>query len=71
MAREHATTLCVGRTHGVHAEPTTFGLRMAGFAFEAHRNLDRLQDAFEEAAVGKLSGAVGTYASLPPSVEDG
>ena len=65
-AREHAETLCVGRTHGVHAEPTTFGLRLAGFAFEADRNLSRLRDAFEQAAVGKLSGAVGTYASTPP-----
>jgi adenylosuccinate lyase len=68
-AREHARTPCVGRTHGVHAEPTTFGLRLAGFAFEADRNLRRLRGAFEQAAVGKLSGAVGTYASLPPSVE--
>jgi adenylosuccinate lyase len=68
-AREHAETLCVGRTHGVHAEPTTFGLRLAGFAFEADRNLSRLRAAFEQAAVGKLSGAVGTYASIPPSVE--
>jgi adenylosuccinate lyase len=68
-AREHAETLCVGRTHGVHAEPTTFGLRMAGFAFEADRNLGRLVEAFERAAVGKLSGAVGTYASIPPAVE--
>jgi adenylosuccinate lyase len=68
-AREHAETLCVGRTHGVHAEPTTFGLRLAGFAFEADRNLERLRSAFEQAAVGKLSGAVGTYASLPPAVE--
>jgi adenylosuccinate lyase len=68
-AREHAETLCVGRTHGVHAEPTTFGLRLAGFAFEADRNLERLRTAFERAAVGKLSGAVGTYASLPPAVE--
>ena len=68
-AREFADTLCVGRTHGVHAEPTTFGLRLAGFAFEADRNLRRLEDAFEQAAVGKLSGAVGTYASVPPSVE--
>ena len=59
----------MGRTHGVHAEPTTFGLRLAGFAFEADRNLERLRAAFEQAAVGKLSGAVGTYASLPPSVE--
>jgi adenylosuccinate lyase len=68
-AREHAETLCVGRTHGVHAEPTTFGLRLAGFAFEADRNLRRLRNAFEGAAVGKLSGAVGTYASIPPGVE--
>jgi adenylosuccinate lyase len=68
-AREHAETLCVGRTHGIHAEPTTFGLRLAGFAFEAHRNLTRLREAFDRAAVGKLSGAVGTYASIPPSVE--
>src|SRR5918996_3042578 len=68
-AREHAETPFVGRTHGVHAEPTTFGLRLAGFAFEADRNLARLRAAFEQAAVGKLSGAVGTYASLPPSVE--
>jgi len=68
-AIEHRDTLCVGRTHGVHAEPTTFGLRLAGFAFEADRNLDRLTDAFEQLAFGKLSGAVGTYASVPPAVE--
>ncbi len=68
-ALEHRDTLCVGRTHGVHAEPTTFGLRLAGFAFEADRNLDRLTDAFEQLAFGKLSGAVGTYASVPPTVE--
>jgi adenylosuccinate lyase len=68
-AKEFAETLCVGRTHGVHAEPTTFGLRLASFAFEADRNLQRLAGAFEQAAVGKLSGAVGTYASVPPSVE--
>jgi adenylosuccinate lyase len=68
-ALEHRDTLCVGRTHGIHAEPTTFGLRLAGFAFEADRNLSRLRRAFEQAAVGKLSGAVGTYASVPPSVE--
>jgi len=68
-AKEFAETLCVGRTHGVHAEPTTFGLRLASFAFEADRNLQRLTGAFEQAAVGKLSGAVGTYASVPPSVE--
>ncbi len=69
-AFEHRDSLCVGRTHGVHAEPTTFGLRLAGFAFEADRNLHRLQRAVEGAAVGKLSGAVGTYASLSPAVEE-
>src|SRR5215211_4594735 len=68
-ALEHRDTVSVGRTHGVHAEPTTFGLRLASFAFEADRNLERLRRAFEGAAVGKLSGAVGTYASVPPSVE--
>jgi adenylosuccinate lyase len=68
-ALEHRDTLCVGRTHGVHAEPTTFGLRLAGFAFEADRNLDRLEEAFAQLAFGKLSGAVGTYASVPPTVE--
>jgi adenylosuccinate lyase len=68
-ALENRDTLCVGRTHGVHAEPTTFGLRLAGFAFEADRNLDRLSDAFAHLAFGKLSGAVGTYASVPPAVE--
>jgi len=68
-ALEHRDTLCTGRTHGVHAEPTTFGLRLAGFAFEADRNLKRLEEAFAQLAVGKLSGAVGTYASVPPAVE--
>jgi adenylosuccinate lyase len=68
-AREHRDTLCVGRTHGIHAEPTTFGLRLAGFAFEADRNLRRLERAFAQARVGKLSGAVGSYASIPPAVE--
>ncbi len=68
-ALEQRDTLCVGRTHGVHAEPTTFGLRLAGFAFEADRNLRRLEEAFAQLAVGKLSGAVGTYASVPPAVE--
>jgi adenylosuccinate lyase len=68
-AREFAGTLCVGRTHGVHAEPTTFGLKLASLAFEADRNLARLENAFEQIAVGKVSGAVGTYASVPPAVE--
>src|SRR6476646_4562195 len=68
-AFEYRETLTVGRTHGVHAEPTTFGLLLAGFALEADRNLRRLERAFEEVRVGKLSGAVGTYASLPPAIE--
>jgi adenylosuccinate lyase len=68
-AREFAGTVCIGRTHGVHAEPTTFGLKLASLAFEADRNLDRLSGAFEQVAVGKLSGAVGTYASVPPAIE--
>ena len=68
-ALEHRDTLCVGRTHGVHAEPTSFGLRLAGFAFEADRNLARLANAFDQLAFGKLSGAVGTYASAPPAIE--
>jgi adenylosuccinate lyase len=68
-AREHVRTLCVGRTHGVHAEPTTFGLKLAGFAFEAHRNAERLERAFGQMAVGSMSGAVGTYASTSPEFE--
>jgi adenylosuccinate lyase len=68
-AREQAGTLCVGRTHGVHAEPTTFGIKLAGFAFEAHRNAVRLDRAFEQVAVGALSGAVGTYAATGPEFE--
>jgi len=68
-AREHAATLCVGRTHGIHAEPTTFGVKLAGFAFEADRNLLRLERAVEGASVGALSGAVGTYAANGPELE--
>jgi adenylosuccinate lyase len=68
-AREHAYTLSVGRTHGVHAEPTTFGLKLAGFAFEAQRNAARLERAFAQVAVGALSGAVGTYAATSPQFE--
>lgn len=68
-AREHMDTVCVGRTHGVHAEPTTFGIKLAGFAFEAHRNAQRLDRAFSQAAVGAISGAVGTYATLGPDYE--
>ncbi len=69
-AREHAGTLCVGRTHGVHAEPTSFGLKLAGYAIEAHRNADRLERAFARAATAAISGAVGTYATLGPDYEE-
>ena len=69
LARAHVDTLCVGRTHGVHAEPTTFGVKMAGFAAEAARNRDRLRRAFDQAAVGALSGAVGTYSATDPQFE--
>jgi len=68
-AREHVATLCVGRTHGIHAEPTTFGIKLAGFAFEADRNAARLERAFAQAAVGALSGAVGTYSATSPEFE--
>ncbi len=68
-AREHAHTLCVGRTHGIHAEPTTFGVKLAGFAFEADRNARRLERAFAQAAVGTISGAVGTYSAGSPQFE--
>jgi adenylosuccinate lyase len=69
QSRAHTMTLCVGRTHGIHAEPTTFGIKLAGFAFEARRNARRLERAFETAAVGAISGAVGTYASNEPDYE--
>jgi len=68
-ARAHVDTLCVGRTHGIQAEPTTFGVKLAGFAFEAQRNLRRLERAVEGVSVGALSGAVGTYSANGPEVE--
>jgi adenylosuccinate lyase len=68
-AREHVGTLSVGRTHGIHAEPTTFGVKLAGFAFEARRNAERLRRAFDQAAVGAISGAVGTYSATSPDFE--
>jgi adenylosuccinate lyase len=68
-AREHVLTLTAGRTHGVHAEPTTFGIKLASFAFEAARNAQRLERAFAQVAVGAISGAVGTYASASPDFE--
>jgi adenylosuccinate lyase len=69
QARAHVDTLCVGRTHGIHAEPTTFGIKLAGFAFEAARNAQRLDRAFRQAAVGAVSGAVGTYSATSPDFE--
>jgi adenylosuccinate lyase len=68
-AQEHRETLCIGRTHGVHAEPTTFGLKLAGWAFELDRNRGRLASALADLRVGKLSGAVGTYSATDPEVE--
>jgi len=69
-AREHVRTLTVGRTHGIHAEPTTFGIKLASFAFEADRNARRLERAFAQASVGAISGAVGTYSSGSPEYEE-
>jgi adenylosuccinate lyase len=68
-AEEHRETLQIGRTHGIHAEPTTFGLKLAGWAFELDRNRSRLERALEGMRVGKLSGAVGTYSATDPEVE--
>jgi adenylosuccinate lyase len=68
-AEEHRETLQIGRTHGIHAEPTTFGLKLAGWAFELDRNRTRLERALEGMRVGKLSGAVGTYSATDPEVE--
>jgi adenylosuccinate lyase len=68
-AEQHRMTLQMGRTHGVHAEPTTFGLKLAGWAFELDRNRQRLARALEGMRVGKLSGAVGTYAATDPELE--
>jgi adenylosuccinate lyase len=68
-AEEHRETLCMGRTHGVHAEPTTFGLKLAGWAFTLDRERVRLERALEGLRVGKLSGAVGQYAAIDPEVE--
>jgi adenylosuccinate lyase len=70
QARAHRDTLCVGRTHGIHAEPTTFGIKLAGFAFEAERNRVRLERAFAQASVGAISGAVGTYSATSPQFEE-
>lgn len=68
-AKAYKNTVCVGRTHGIHAEPTTFGLKMALFFAETERNIERMKQAQVAISVGKISGAVGTYAFVEPSVE--
>ena len=69
LAREHRDTVMIGRTHGVHAEPTTFGAKVALWALQVDRDRTRLRAARETVAVMKLSGAVGTYSNIPPAVE--
>lgn len=69
LVKKHAATLCAGRTHGMFAEPTTFGLKMAGFVAELARNRARLDRTVDEMMIVKLSGAVGTYSGQPPEVE--
>jgi adenylosuccinate lyase len=68
-AEEHRHTICIGRSHGIHAEPTTFGWKLAGWAFELDRARSRVARALETNRVGQLSGTVGTYAQLEPEVE--
>ena len=68
-AEEHRRTVCIGRSHGIHAEPTTFGWKLAGWAFELDRARLRLGRALEQCRVGQLSGTVGTYAAIDPEVE--
>jgi len=70
LAREHRRTVCIGRTHGVHAEPTSFGLKLAVWAFELERDRTRLQRALDQLRVGKFSGVVGTYAATDPRLEE-
>jgi len=69
-ALEHRDTICIGRTHGVHAEPTTFGHKLAVWAFELDRDRSRLRAARQAVSVGKLSGVVGTYSQVEPAVEE-
>ena len=69
-AFEERNTLCVGRTHGIHAEPMTFGMKFGSWAWELRRDLDRLLDAREGTACGAISGAVGTYSSIDPFIEE-
>jgi adenylosuccinate lyase len=69
MARAHRDTVMIGRTHGIHAEPTTFGTKVALWALQVERDRERLRQARDAVSVMKLSGAVGTYSNIPPSVE--
>jgi adenylosuccinate lyase len=69
LAEEHRHTICIGRSHGVHAEPTTFGWKLAGWAFELDRARDRVRRAVDSCRVGQFSGTVGTYAAIDPEVE--
>lgn len=69
-ALEHKKTICIGRTHGVYAEPTTFGLKLLGFWDDLNRAKGRFKDAISEISVGMISGAVGTYANVDPKVEE-
>ncbi len=70
QAKKYKNTPCIGRTHGVHAEPTTFGLKVALMYDEMKRNLERIKDAKQGIAVGKLSGTIGTYTNIEPQVEE-
>ena len=69
-AKEHKNTVCMGRSHGVHAEPTSFGLKLAAWYDEMRRNTHRLTQAKEQIAVGKISGPVGSHATVPPDLEE-
>jgi adenylosuccinate lyase len=69
LAQQHRHTVMIGRTHGIHAEPTTFGLKVAGWLAEFQRHQQRLTQVRKEIAVGKISGAVGTYAHISPQIE--
>jgi len=70
LALKHRKTLMAGRTHGIVAEPTTFGFKVAGWVAELDRSIERLEQAADEAAVGRVSGAVGTHATIDPRVEE-
>lgn len=69
-AFQYKDTVCMGRSHGVHAEPTSFGLRFALWYEETSRNIERIQSAIDRISIGKISGAVGTFSNIPPEIED-